>query len=119
MSLTSKLTGKSPEDKELQTILKKILPQKEKFKTISGEKAFSTNTIDKVPYNLSNKYYSSLVGIAFDYLARFTIAQIITENKEGAYLNLVSNFALDILGKLLDKKLYKSIEEKYIEVLSW
>ena len=90
MSLSSKLAGKNLEEKELQEILKEILPKKEKFKTVSGKEAFSTNTVDKAPYNLSNKYYSSLVGIAFDYLARFTVAHIITENKEKAYLNLVS-----------------------------
>lgn len=117
MSLSSKLGGKRPEDKELQEILKEILPTKEKFKTISGADAFSNNTIDKVPYNLSNKYYASLVGIAFDYLARFTIAHIINENKENVYLKLVSNSGLDILTKFLDDKLYKTIEEKYIDGL--
>ena len=117
MSLSSKLAGKNAEDKEFQEILKEILPQKEKFKTVSGEEAFSTNTVDKAPYNLSNKYYSSLVGIAFDYLARFTVAHIITENKEKAYLNLASNTALRILENSLDDKLYKSIEEKYVKGL--
>ena len=117
MSLSSKLAGKNFEDKELQKILKEILPKKEQFKTVSGREAFSTNTVDKAPYNLSNKYYSSLVGIAFDYLARFTVAHIITENKEKAYLNLVSDSALNILKKSLEDKLYKNIEEKYIEGL--
>ena len=55
--------------------------------------------------------------IAFDYLARFTIAHIINENKENVYLKLVSNSGLDILTKFLDDKLYKTIEEKYIDGL--
>lgn len=117
MSLSSKLAGNNIQDKKFQEILREILPKREKFKTISGTSAFSTDTIDKVPYNLSNKSYSSLVGIAFDYLARFTVAQYITENKEKAYLNLVSESALNILKKLLDDKLYKKIEQKYIEGL--
>ena len=82
MSLSSKLAGKNSEDKELQEILKEILPKKEKFKTVSGKEAFSTNTVDKAPYNLSNKYYSSLVGIAFDYLARFTVGILLQKIKK-------------------------------------
>ena len=55
---------------------------------MSGKIPFSKEYTEKFPYNLDVPYDSTLVGTAFDYLARFEIARNIDNNKQSAYEKL-------------------------------
>ncbi len=82
MSLTSILKSSKERDKEFQSILREIIPKKNEFYTLSGKSAFTKEYEMVVPYTLTNPYQASLVGTAFDYLARAMIAQIVISNSE-------------------------------------
>ncbi|WP_214828522.1 hypothetical protein [Exiguobacterium sp. s26] len=77
MSLSSKLLGKTQQDKNFMNVLLSVAPNKNDYYTQSGKKAFSNDYILKVPNNLSVMQNSTLLGTAFDYLARFRIAKLI------------------------------------------
>lgn len=74
MSLTSKIIN----DKVFKEILMSVEPKKENYYTLSEKVAFSDEYFLYVPNNLSKpQAYSTLVGTAFDYLARIRIGQLI------------------------------------------
>lgn len=77
------IKGKSDEDKALQSVLKNIIPKKDEFYTLSGHDAFSSSYHTHVPYKLTNNYYSSVVGTAFDYMARLIIVWVPGTNSYG------------------------------------
>ncbi|MEH7463818.1 hypothetical protein V7166_17525 [Bacillus thuringiensis] len=79
MSLTSKLEAKTKKDKEFKEILISVEPKIKDYYTLSKKVPFSEEYNIYVPNALSNIHNSSLVGIAFDYLARFRIAQFIKD----------------------------------------
>jgi len=75
MSLTSLLSKNTPECLEFQNILREIIPSKKQFYTVSGNFAFSNEYQEALSIELSNNYDYSVVGTAFDYLARIIIAK--------------------------------------------
>ncbi|MCP2033019.1 hypothetical protein L1279_000002 [Planomicrobium sp. HSC-17F08] len=77
MSLTSKINSKTKKDQEFKEMLLAVEPIKEDYYTASGKVPFSGEYKIIAPYMLENQYDASLVGIAFDYLARFRIAQFL------------------------------------------
>jgi hypothetical protein len=115
MSLKSLLTGKTDKDKQFQNILKNIITPTPSFNTVSGKKAFSDEYEELVPYTLSNKYYASLVGMGFDYLARFIIAKklVNTNSKRAVSYKLVAEHGLKKLERMTEKKIYKALTKKY------
>lgn len=77
MTLTSKLTGTAKSDKEFKSLLVSVKPNKEDYYTLSGSIPFSDEYSILAPTCSSVITDSSLVGVAFDYLARFRIAQFL------------------------------------------
>lgn len=77
MTLTSKINGKTKRDKEFREILLSVEPNKKDYYTLSKRTPFSHEYNAFVPNTLSNHYDSSLIGIAFDYLARFRVANFL------------------------------------------
>lgn len=77
MSLTSKLKGKTKRDKEFREVLFSVIPNRNQYYSLSGNQPFSDE------YQILAKPCSpittdsGLVGTAFDYLARFRIAQLL------------------------------------------
>lgn len=77
MSLTSKLKGKTKRDKEFRAVLFSVIPNRKDYYTLSGNQPFSdeyqilANPCSPIATD------SGLVGTAFDYLARFRIAQFL------------------------------------------
>ncbi len=64
-----------------QDAIKSITPTKREFKVMNSDKlAFDTKEELKVSYNLTKTQDAALLGTAFDYLARFRIAQIVKRN---------------------------------------
>lgn len=117
MSLKSMISGSSDSDKEFQAILRDILPGKEEYQTISKVIPFGAYE-PLAPYSLSKRSDASVVGTAFDYLARAMIAQQLNANKDDAYLGLVALAGLKKMKKQLDKKIQDLLIEKYIDVLA-
>jgi hypothetical protein len=113
MSLTAMLKGKREIDIELQTILRDVIPNKNQFSTLSGTEAFSSSSNIAVPYNLTNPYYASVIGTAFDYMARFIVAQKIICNKEKVTDGLTAKRGLDIIKEYCDEKTAKSLQTKF------
>jgi hypothetical protein len=110
------LTGKTEKDKQFQAIIKNIINPRPPFTTVSGKKAFSDEYEELVPYSLGNQYYSVLVGMGFDYLARFIIAKKFKEvnDKEFGFRRFVAERGFLYLEPLIDKKLYKTLVDKYM-----
>lgn len=115
MSVKSMLSGKAEKDIKFQNILRDIINPRPVFITASGKKAFSSEYEELVPYTLSNPYYASLVGMGFDYLARFIIAKNLKNknDKKLAYSNLVAGNGLKRLERMIDKKLYMTLNKKF------
>ncbi|AQQ53153.1 hypothetical protein [Planococcus lenghuensis] len=95
MSLTSKLSGKTTRDKEFKDILLSVEPDREDYYTLSRNEPFSANYTIYVPNLLPNLYDAALVGTAFDYLARFRIAQFL--EREDVVDHLVAALGLQKL----------------------
>lgn len=117
MSLKRILEGKSKIDKEFQEIVKSIMPKKEQFKTLSGEKAFSKYQII-ASGDENNSYEASLVGTAFDYLARAMIANVLLDNKEHSTLEYKAFKGIKRIQNFISKQDYDVIYSRYIEALS-
>lgn len=95
MSLTSLLNGRQSQHKEFQSILRNILPKRESFETISGKSVFSKKSYETlVPYYLEKKDNASVIGIAFDYLARVMISRVVKQNHQEVYINTKAEFSL-------------------------
>ncbi|WP_218775541.1 hypothetical protein [Oceanobacillus senegalensis] len=111
MSLTSLLRGSRVNQKEFQTILREVIPDKKSFQTISGKKAFSKTDYEVlVPYNLVKSDNSSIIGIAFDYLARIMLARVVKKNRDESYSNTTAEKGMMVLSKFLQN--HRSIEKK-------
>lgn len=122
------LTGLISTNKDVKEFFKGIKPDKNKFYTLSGNVPFSKEYKQKVPYNLEVPYDSTLIGTAFDYLARFEIARKIDDNKQSAYEKLYNgrpaggldciSFALgyNLIMESLEKEFNDSLKviEKYV-----
>lgn len=112
MSLTSFLTGKNEKARSFQSIIKKIQPDRTQFKTLSNNFPFSNEFTLKAPNNLSIPSHAMIVGITFDYLARFRIAQKIqNDEKNECYKSIIAkNFFYRFN---LDKNTENRLKEKF------
>ncbi|MED1204210.1 hypothetical protein [Heyndrickxia acidicola] len=118
MSLSSLLNGSNPNQKVFQGILKEIIPNKKPFKTNSGKEAFSKTQYETlVPYTLLNNYHSSVLGTAFDYLARVMLARVVKKNREQSYTRLVAELGFMKLSEqflqnhpLIESKIEKKLK---------
>lgn len=108
MSLTTLING------EFKDFFKEAIPSKKEFKTFSGKSAFSKEYVQYAEYKLKNPYNSTIVGTAFDYLARWTIAKNINGMKEDSYSKLIAEHGLKYCERAAkrDKKC-NSIQKKY------
>ena len=108
MSLTTLING------EFKDFFKEVIPSKKEFKTFSGKSAFSKEYVQYAEYKLKNPYNSTIVGTAFDYLARWTIAKNINGIKEDSYSKLIAEHGLKYCERAAkrDKK-YNIIQKKY------
>lgn len=79
MSLTSIIRSTNPECKAIREIIRSVAPLKDAFNTHSGLPAFSKYPIVN-EYQLSSSFQSSMVGTAFDILARI-ICSYYTDTK--------------------------------------
>ncbi|MFF2450757.1 hypothetical protein ACFVSW_27395 [Neobacillus sp. NPDC058068] len=70
MSLSSKLDGKTKRDKAFREILLSVEPGRDDYYTLNRKKSFSDEYTLRVANSLENIQFSSLLGTAFDYMAR-------------------------------------------------
>lgn len=103
-------------DPEWKDFFKNNVPKKTDFKTSSGKTAFSRDYIDLASFSFSNYSYYCLVGTAFDYLARWTIAQKCSNNKEASYTNLIAEKGLHFCQRI-SKEYSFDLEKKYEDSL--
>jgi len=115
LSLTSLIKGNSDQAKELQSVLQYIIPSKNEFYTLTEHDAFSTSYTTRVPYQLTNSYYSSVVGTSFDYMARLMIAQVISAKDEKIWNDSASHMGLALLLKSTSKNVQHRLDHKYEE----
>lgn len=110
MSLTGLLNNK-----DVNEFFKKIKPNKNEFYTLSGKTPFSNEYEEQFPYGLDIPYDSTLIGTAFDYLARFEIARSIKNNKADSYKMLYYGIPKSGLNKVgivtNDRKFIERLEE--------
>ncbi|MRZ79414.1 hypothetical protein GKD14_11825 [Paeniclostridium sordellii] len=120
MSLTSYLTNKKDEDSiRFQAIIKEVAPKKIDFKSLqSNYSAFDTKRELKAPYNLSEAQDARLVGTAFDYLARFRIAQVVKNNNHEVLEDIIADNFFDRFKLKLPKKILNQLNNKYIDAKS-
>jgi len=104
------LTSRIKNNKEFRDIISTIAPSKEDYTTLSGKTPFSKEYACLVESNLPHAGDSSLVGMAFDYLARFRIGQVINNTDAGQNLT-----ALKGMKKLQIKTAnFNLVDEYYI-----
>ncbi|MBU8573802.1 hypothetical protein [Bacillus pumilus] len=106
MSLTSRIKN----NKEFREIISKISPIKEDYINLSGKTPFSNEYSYLVESDLPHAGDSSLVGMAFDYLARFRIGQVTKNTDAGQYLTALSGMK-KLQRKTLD---FKLTDEYYV-----
>lgn len=87
-----------------KSFFKENIPKKIDFKTLSGHTAFSNDYEELVEYKLSNSYYSSVVGTAFDYIARWIVAKSVPSNSEQAYEDLIAERGIYLCRYVADKE---------------
>lgn len=107
------------ENTELKKILKPIIPSKYEFTTNLGRdiEAFSKKYPLLAPNELTDKGNGRLVGIAFDYMARFIIAKNIEHNKKFVLEEMVCEKAFGILADNLNEKELKYYQMRYKEAV--
>lgn len=116
MSLTTILRGRNEKERKFQIIIKKIQPDKSEFKTLSNKAPFSDDFTLKAPNRLKIREDAMIVGITFDYLARFRIAQKIeNDEKDTCYRRIVAEnffwrFSLGDYRNRLMRKFEEGIE---------
>ncbi|MFQ3542836.1 hypothetical protein Q7A53_02035 [Halobacillus rhizosphaerae] len=115
MSLTTMLNGKKKADLEFQTILRNTIPSKKEFSTYSGKKAFTAEYQLSVPYILTTSYQASVVGTAFDLMARFIISQTIKNNKDTVLSLRPAREGLELIKRFCNENTSESLNKKYIE----
>ncbi len=91
--------------KEFTNYLKLSRPKDDLYKTVSKKKPFSLEYQIKVPYGLYATSFASVVGTAFDYVARFMIARTIKNNKEAVLDNLAAERGIES---------FNAIEQEFI-----
>lgn len=118
MSLTSFLQSKDKENCiKFQEEIKKITPKKNQFKSLNSTySAFDTKRELKVEYNLKDKREASLIGIEFDYLARFRVAQIVYKNKYEVISDLVAENFFYRFKLRLSSDIFDKLSKKYLKV---
>ncbi len=103
--------SKFNEDRKLFiNYLKLSRPKDDLYKTVSKKKPFSQEYSIKVPYSLYMRSAPSVVGTAFDYLARFMIARTIKINKDHALLNLRAENGIDFFNEDFQDEIYDKFE---------
>lgn len=111
MSLSSLLSN----DKNFSSLVSTITPSKSDFSTVSGQSAFSSKSVLKVSYGLANPSEASLLGTAFDYIARFIVAQVVIDKRDSVTQNLRAEMGLRAMtqrGVNVEK-----VRERYQEVV--
>lgn len=110
MSLTSILASNNPENKEFNETLKFKIATKADFKTMSGKVPFSAfYMMQAKPVEWAQ---ATLVGTAFDYAARFMIANKLS-NKDLALKSTIGLVAEIGARKFNGIGLYNNITEEY------
>jgi|SRR5690625_150444 len=118
VSLTSMIKGKANRDIDFQKIMRNVIPKREKFYTLSQHDAFSSQYVIQAPYQLSNTYYSSIIGTAFDYLARLIIAKKVSWAKDEVWIDSASERGLKMLVRITPDIVGKKLFRKYNKGLS-
>lgn len=91
-------------DNDWKNFFKETIPRKENFKTISGHKAFSKEYNILAKYMLSDRNKSCVVGMGFDYMARWMIAREVKDNSSEPYMDLIAEESLDVCKKAAKEK---------------
>ena len=115
MSLTGFLSNKKDKScLKFQEVIKIVTPSKNDFQAFKSEtKAFDTKIGLKVKYNLNNNIEAVVVGTAFDYLARFRIAQVVRKNNMKVMENLVAENFFDRFKGRLSRRSYNKLIDEY------
>lgn len=105
------------EKTELRKILESIVPTKYQY---MSNLHFSVRLFSKdypllAPNELTNKKDSSIIGIAFDYMARFIIANHIEKDKMKALKNLVCINAFGILKNILSHEQFEFYKMQFFK----
>ena len=102
-------------EKSIINIIKAVIPTKNQFYSNNDSICFNTKRECAVPYTLDCPYTASLCGTAFDYLARFLIAQKIKNNKNKATENLVSERLITSRSNFFTIEMDKKYVEKLLK----
>lgn len=112
MSLTSFINDSSV----FQEFIRAIIPTRNDFYTFSGKAPFSKDYHYLAPNSGLTQFESSVSGVAFDYMARFKIAQTISnETSKNAYQNIIAQQGLKRISNKVPSKVFKRLEKRYDE----
>jgi hypothetical protein len=107
------LTTMIKKDEKFKKIIKEHLPSKKLFTTNVDLPAFSSKYIELVPYRLSYQYYSTIVGSAFDYMARFIVAKVVRKTDENVLNDTVASLGLNRIRVRVSADLYAKLKKQF------
>lgn len=118
MSLTTYLSLKDNEKYiRFQDAIKSITPTKREFKVMNSDKlAFDTKEELKVSYNLTKTQDAALLGTAFDYLARFRIAQIVKRNNHEVLSDIIADNFFYEFKSVLSKEVFDKLYSRHCKI---
>ena len=105
--------------RHVKALIKNCIPNKEQFYSNDASKCFNTKKKCAVSYELETRLQSSKCGAAFDYLARFVVANKAKSNKNKALKDLTAErfiTSCDFSTITIDDKTKKKYEKKNVRL---
>ena len=103
----------------IKASIKNCIPNKNQFYSFDKTKCFDTKKESVIEYGLPLSNDAALCGTAFDYLARFIVARIVSDNKDAVLKKLVAERFItssSFYTITIDDKTKKKYESKSIRM---
>ncbi|MGN0460707.1 MAG: hypothetical protein ACI4HL_07320 [Ruminococcus sp.] len=113
MALDSYLRGTSPVDEIIMSAIDGIMPGKRLFTTISGREAFSQDYHLSVPTNSKSDMSSTLIELAFRYIAKILVSAYSNDISCDPFQNSVASRSIESLKWRLRGEYYEELKERY------
>lgn len=113
MTLDSYLRGTSPVDEMIMSAVDGIIPEKRLFTTISGREAFSKGYNLCVPANTKSDMSSTLIELAFRYIAKILVSAYSNDISCDPFENCVASRSIENLKWRISGEYYDELKERY------
>ena len=113
MALDSYLRGTSPVDEMIMSAVDGIMPEKRLFSTISGKEAFSQSYNLCVPANSRSDMSSTLVELAFRYIAKILVSAYCNNISCNPFENCIASRSIENLKWRINGEYFDELKERF------